>query len=130
MIFEINPKNAQPIYKQIQEQIILGIAKNKIRPGHLIPSVRQLSDELGIPPMTVSKAYRLLSEDGYLITDGRKGTVIAQLPSFSVAEKKDYLQQLAFALAIGHLRNEEPSKLLDEMTQIIAEFNQERDFLI
>lgn len=38
--------------------------------------------------MTVSKAYRLLSEDGYLVTDGRKGTVIAQAPPFSVEEKK------------------------------------------
>lgn len=127
MIFEINPQSTQAIYKQIQEQIILGIAQNKIQLGELLPSVRQLSDELGINPMTVSKAYRLLSEDGYLVTDGRKGTVIAQVPLFSVEEKKAYLQQLAFTLAIGHLRNDKQSKLFDEITQIMAEFNQERD---
>ena len=127
MIFEINPQSTQAIYKQIQDQIILGIAQNKIQLGELLPSVRQLSDELGINPMTVSKAYRLLSEDGYLVTDGRKGTVIAQVPLFSVEEKKAYLQQLAFTLAIGHLRSDKQSKLFDEITQIMAEFNQERD---
>ena len=39
MIFEINPQSTQAIYKQIQEQIILGIAQNKIQLGEHLPFV-------------------------------------------------------------------------------------------
>ncbi|HCE11329.1 MAG TPA: GntR family transcriptional regulator, partial [Enterococcus sp.] len=71
MIFSIATQSNQPIYQQLREQIILGIAKGDLRSGELLPSVRQLANEIGINTMTISKAYNSLKEDGLLITDRR-----------------------------------------------------------
>ena len=43
-----------------------------------LPSVRELSKELNADPATVSKAFRLLSEKGFVSIRGNKGTYITQ----------------------------------------------------
>lgn len=126
MIFEIDEQSDEPIYKQIQQQIILGIAQNIIQPGMNLPSIRQLSDELSINPMTISKAYTLLKEQGYLITDRRKGTIITQPDSFTDAERSQYLYDLAFVLAQGRLRQESSSQILTDIKSILKQYDQER----
>ncbi|EAE0774478.1 GntR family transcriptional regulator, partial [Listeria monocytogenes] len=57
MIFDIQTQSNQPIYQQLREQIIVGIAKGDLAAGELLPSVRQLAEEIGINTMTISKAY-------------------------------------------------------------------------
>lgn len=129
MIFEIDEQSNEPIYKQIQQQIILGIAQNKIQPGMNLPSIRQLSDELSINPMTISKAYTLLKEQGYLITDRRKGAMITQPDSFTEVERTQYLHDLAFLLAQGRLHQESSSKILTDIESILNQYDQERKTL-
>ena len=83
MQFEIKPQSNTPIYQQLRDQIILGIATGELAVGELLPSVRQLAEEIGINTMTISKAYNSLKEDGLLITDRRKGTAVAAPRSFT-----------------------------------------------
>ena len=64
MIFDIQTQSNQPIYQQLREQIIVGIAKGDLSAGELLPSVRQLAEEIGINTMTISKAYNSLKEEG------------------------------------------------------------------
>lgn len=66
-----------PLYQQLRNQIVLGIASGRLRPGERLPTVRALAEESGVNTMTVSKAYQLLKAEGYLTTDRRSGTVIA-----------------------------------------------------
>ena len=54
-----------PIYVQIRNQIVLGIAKGKLSAGEKLPTIRALSEECGINMMTVSKAYQLLRQEGF-----------------------------------------------------------------
>ena len=49
-----------PIYQQIRNQIVLGIASGDLAPGAKLPTIRALATELGINMMTVSKAYQML----------------------------------------------------------------------
>ncbi len=65
-----------PIYIQIRNQIVLGIAEGKLAAGEKLPTVRALSEECGINMMTVSKAYQLLKQEGYIQTDRRAGAVV------------------------------------------------------
>lgn len=44
-----------------------------------MPTVRALSDECGVNVMTIQKAYTLLKQEGYLVTDRRSGTTVADL---------------------------------------------------
>ena len=65
-----------PIYLQIRNQIVLGIANGELKPGEKLPPIRTLAVETGVNTMTVNKAYQLLKQEGYLITDRRLGAMI------------------------------------------------------
>jgi len=66
-----------PIYQQIRDQIVKGIAVRDLRPGDALPSVRALAQDLGINLHTVNKAYATLRDEGYVLMLGRKGAFVA-----------------------------------------------------
>ena len=78
MIIQINTVDASPIYEQLRDQIVLGIACKDLSPGEVLPSVRRLAADLGINFHTVSKAYAMLCDEGYIVIDRRKGAVVTQ----------------------------------------------------
>jgi len=78
MIIEIDTLSSSPIYEQMRDQIVLGIASKKLTPGEALPSVRRLAADLGINFHTVNKGYSILCDDGYIVMDRRKGAVVAQ----------------------------------------------------
>ncbi|MGE9641511.1 GntR family transcriptional regulator, partial [Escherichia coli] len=67
MLLEIDEQSEQPIYQQLIDQIIVGIAKGELAPNESLPSIRQLADEIGVNMMTVSKAYNKLKQSGYIV---------------------------------------------------------------
>ena len=66
MILVVDPHSGIPVYRQIVEQIRFQVAGGLLDPGQEIPSTRALSAKLGVNPMTVSKAFGLLEQDGVL----------------------------------------------------------------
>ncbi len=64
--FQIFPSSGAPIYHQLMDQITTQISSGFLKPGVLLPTVRQVAADLQINPMTVSKAYSLLERDGVL----------------------------------------------------------------
>ena len=76
MLISIDFNSNEAIYMQLRNQIVIGIAQDKIKDGESLPSVRQLADELGVNMHTVNKAYALLRNDGYLKLDRRRGAVV------------------------------------------------------
>ena len=76
MVISINDASEIPIYQQIRNQI--GISDGRLAPGEQLPTVRALSEEIGINSMTVSKAYTLLKQEGYIYTDRRSGARVRQ----------------------------------------------------
>lgn len=73
----IDPQSDMPPYEQIQRQITAQVQDGSLAAGTALPTVRGLSVELGLAPNTVAKAYRALEHEGYLLTAGRRGTVVA-----------------------------------------------------
>ena len=64
--FRVNPSSGVPIYRQLMDQTLALVASGRLQEGDMLPSVRELSAELEVNPMTVSKAYSLLQRDGAL----------------------------------------------------------------
>lgn len=62
--FQIHPSSGVPIYRQLMDQVKVLIASGRLAPGDMLPSVRQLGQDLEINQMTVSKAYSLLEREG------------------------------------------------------------------
>ena len=48
MIIKIDFESEEAIYIQLRNQIIMGIATDRIREGDSLPSVRQLAENIGI----------------------------------------------------------------------------------
>lgn len=76
MLLHLDFSSDIPIYIQIRNQIVLGIAEGHLTAGEKLPTIRALSEECGINMMTVSKAYQLLKQEGYIHTDRRSGAVV------------------------------------------------------
>ncbi len=66
------------------DQIRFHVSSGLLSPGDEVPSTRALSARLGVNPMTVSKAFALLEEEGIL--ERRPG-----LPSVVRERRKDKL---------------------------------------
>ena len=66
MILNFDFHSDVPIFMQIRNQIVIGIAEGKLKPGEQLPTIRALADESGINMMTVSKAYQILKQEGYI----------------------------------------------------------------
>ncbi|MFE0557508.1 GntR family transcriptional regulator [Paenibacillus sp. NPDC058910] len=66
-----------PLYEQLRNQIVVGIATGELAREEKLPTVRQLADELGINTMTVNKAYSLLKQEGYIVIDRRHGAKVS-----------------------------------------------------
>ncbi len=63
MFFSIDPQSGVAIYEQIVRQVKFAIAEGTLGPGQLLPSVRQLSQQLAINPNTIARAYLQLQAD-------------------------------------------------------------------
>lgn len=77
MYLEIDFSSDEAIYQQLCNQIIMGIATDQFVDGEVLPSVRQLADDIGINMHTVNKAYSVLKQEGFVKVDRRKGAVVA-----------------------------------------------------
>ena len=80
MLLQLDFSGRLPIYMQIRNQIVLGIASGELAPGEKLPTIRALAEQSGVNMMTVSKAYSLLKQEGYITADRRGGTVVSGSP--------------------------------------------------
>ena len=76
MILTINVESAVPVYRQIVDALRPKLVEGELRPGDLLPSVRQLAADLGVHFNTVAEAYRILAEEGWLDLRRRRGALI------------------------------------------------------
>ncbi len=108
-----------PLYMQIRNQIVIGIADGKLHSGDKLPTVRALAEESGINTMTVSKAYNLLKQEGYITTDRRKGAIVcAQEKTTEVKEETINALRLHISeLRATGLSGDEIHSLLDKICQ-------------
>lgn len=76
MFLVLEFESETPIYLQIRNKIIEGIAKGQIKEGDKLPSVRELASGVEVNLHTVNKAYNLLKDEGFVSVDRRKGVIV------------------------------------------------------
>jgi len=80
-LFDINPTDAAPIWRQIEEGMRRMITLGALKPGDTVPSVRDLAQQLRVNPNTVARAYQRLTEHGVFAVRRGEGTFVADEPS-------------------------------------------------
>ncbi len=74
--FQLDLRSGVPAYRQIIDQVLVGVASGTCAGGDQLPTVRQLAVDLSINPNTVVRAYRELEIRGILTTQQGTGTFI------------------------------------------------------
>ena len=99
----LDPKAAEPYYRQIYERFRGAIAHGVLRPGDRIPSARALMEELGLSRGTIESAYSLLAAEGYIEAHGQAGTTVARgikaarlLPPAPIPRSRDHAATTSF----------------------------------
>lgn len=81
-LIAVDPELETPPYVQIFEQVRAAIERGELLPDDALPTVRQLAGDLGVAPNTVARAYADLQNEGWLVSEGRRGTRVAgRLPT-------------------------------------------------
>ena len=102
-MFILNPQSGIPIYRQLVEQVRRMIAGGQLKAGDDLPSVRELAIQHAINPMTISKAYSQLENEGLLVRlRGKPMQVAAENPLKQTQESRlahlhPQLEQLVLA---------------------------------
>jgi GntR family transcriptional regulator len=84
----IDPRDAVPIWKQIEDSVRRMVAAGALSPGAPVPSVRDLARDLGVNPATVSKAYQRLCDAGVLEVRRGAGTFVSDAPPVRVRSER------------------------------------------
>lgn len=78
----------EPIYEQIYRQIKNSIITGVLKPGELLPSIRNLARELQISVITSKRSYEELERDGFIVTVPGKGSYVAEQSAELLKEKR------------------------------------------
>src|SRR5947207_839460 len=93
--FRLDLASGVPVYRQIIDQVLGGMAAGTLAPGTQLPTVRQVAVDLAVNPNTVMRAYRELEIRGVLDTQQGTGTFVAdRQPKADQAERDRHLDQL------------------------------------
>lgn len=126
MILRIDFDSETPIYVQIKNQVIEGIAKSEIEIGEELPSVRALAEDIGVNMHTVNKAYNMLKDEGYIKIDRRKGAVVSLNLNQSMEKfREDLNENLYFYMAQCFNRNINKEDVKDFIDKIFIDFKKE-----
>ena len=111
--------DSTPIYLQIIRYIQQGLAAGTIRDGDELPSRRVVSALLAVNPNTVQKAFRLLEDEGLVVSRaGAKSYVQAspqQIAALRRALLETEMQAMVDAAKRIGLTREEAHRLLDTL---------------
>jgi len=93
----------RPIYIQIMENIKSKIARGELKPGSKLPSVRELSGDMGVNPNTIARAYSELEREGVIVTRRGQGTYVTDDPQ-KVLKIRDEMAASALSTFLESLR--------------------------
>lgn len=78
LAIEIHTDSPLPVYRQIADALRHHLVAARLKPGDLLPPVRQLAVDLGVHFNTVAQAYRLLADEGWLDLKRRRGALVLE----------------------------------------------------
>lgn len=101
---QVHWDDTQPIYLQLKDKVLNMILEGSIAEGEALPSVRNISAEYKLNPITVSKAYQLLVDNelaekrrglGMFVTVGAKSKLLAaEREHFLSVEWPSFLEKI------------------------------------
>jgi GntR family transcriptional regulator len=120
MFLDIDHHSGVPIYRQIIDQVREQIMAGLLKEGDQLMPVRELSAQLAVNPMTISKAYSAMESEGLLERRRGIGLFISGVHSKRKQQNKEAaveaLLSKAVTMALQYgLPKEKTQKMLEEL---------------
>ena len=114
----ISNNSSVPIYEQIKNAIKVAIISNELKEEEMLPSVRNLANDLKISFLTVKKAYDELEAEGFIKTVQGKGSFVAPKNLEIIKEEKlkeiqDYIEKIYNISKIANISEDEIKELFN-----------------
>ena len=112
----ISNNSSVPIYEQINNAIKAAIFSNELKEEDMLPSVRNLANDLKISFLTVKRAYDELEQAGFIKTVQGKGSFVAPKNLELIKEEKlkeiqDYIEKVYNISKIANISEDEVKEL-------------------
>ena len=112
----ISNNSSVPIYEQIKNAIKDAIISNELKEEEMLPSVRNLANDLKISFLTVKKAYDELEQEEFIKTVQGKGSFVAPKNLELIKEEKlkeiqDYIEKVYNISKIANISEDEVKEL-------------------
>ena len=112
----ISNNSSVPIYEQIENAIKEAIFSNELKEEDMLPSVRNLANDLKISFLTVKRAYDELEKTGFIKTIQGKGSFVAPKNLELIKEEKlkeiqDYIEKVYNISKIANISEDEVKEL-------------------
>ncbi|MFB9329233.1 GntR family transcriptional regulator [Paenibacillus aurantiacus] len=122
MVITLQLDGEVPLYEQLRNQIVIGIATGVLEPREKLPTVRQLAEDLGVNTMTVNKAYALLKQEGYIVIDRRHGAKVSAPPESDPRQELSpkLAQELELIIAQAAIQGIDPARFQSLCAPIFA----------
>jgi DNA-binding transcriptional regulator YhcF (GntR family) len=98
----LNLESPTPAYRQIANDLRRHLVEGRLKPGDLLPPIRQLALDLGVHFNTVALAYRMLADEGWLELKRRRGAAVIERNAPRTVDRRQVdhlLRQLAHIAA-------------------------------
>ena len=114
----ISNNSSVPIYEQIKNAIKDAIISNELKEEEMLPSVRNLANDLKISFLTVKKAYDELEQEEFIKTVQGKGSFVAPKNLEIIKEEKlkeiqDYIEKIYNISKIANISEDEIKELFN-----------------
>lgn len=123
MLLKIDMNSKTPIYVQLRNEIVLGIGRGEIKIGDSLPTVRQLSQDMGVNTMTVNKTYSTLKEEGFIEIDRRHGAKISPKANKNSDFTAKIEDELLLLLTQENLKGYNKAEILEICKKMIENLN-------
>ena len=116
--FQVDDNSDIPIWIQIRKRLVNLIRSGKLDENERLPSVRELSVQLGVNDNTINKVYQDLERDGFIFTRRGKGSYVAERTAYEALDIDDEVEALATDL-VG--RAFEKGMEADDLVDLVRE---------
>lgn len=123
MIINLDMASSIPIYVQLRNEIVKGIAKGELQIGEGLPTVRQMAEDIGINTMTVNKAYNILKLEGFIEIDRRHGAKINPNLNTKVEFKEKLQDELELLISESEIKGISKKEFLSICSEIFERIN-------
>jgi GntR family transcriptional regulator len=123
MNIKLDTTSTTPIYVQLRNQIVIGIGRGYLKIGEGLPTIRQFAEDIGINMMTVTKAYTILKNEGYIEIDRRHGAKVSPHIDLSVPFLKKVESELTLLIAETSLKGMNRDKFMKLCGEVYNRMN-------